>query len=112
MQSVGLQTVLQMSSAAERVQNVAQQQGALTAEQFKTLMDKQSDLKKLEVQQTATKDDTKIRDEDRGHKENQPPREETVKKPAEAAEGLEAKKPEEALPLGSDQQGRLLNIKI
>lgn len=112
MQSVGLQTVLQMSSAAERVQNVAQQQGALTAEQFKALMDKQSDLKKLEVQQVNPKEDTSIRDEDRGHKENQPPREEIAKEPSDAAERLSAEKAEEALPIGPNQQGRLLNIKV
>lgn len=112
MQSIGLQTVLQMSSAAERVQNVAQQQGALTAEQFKTLMDKQADLKKVEVQQLDPKDNTRIRDEDRGHRENRSPREETKRKSAEEAERLEAKKPEDVLPLGPALQGQLLNIKV
>ncbi|MFQ5431405.1 MAG: hypothetical protein ACE5EN_02720 [Nitrospinota bacterium] len=107
MQNVGLQTVLQLSNAAERVQNVAQQQGALTAEQFKEIMDKQADDKKEVVQATEPKDDIKVRDEDRRRRERE--RREAAGKEAGEAEG---KKAEERLPLGPEDQGRLLNIKV
>ncbi|GMT42095.1 MAG: hypothetical protein IEMM0002_0506 [bacterium] len=108
MQSVGLQTVLQMSNAAERMQSVAQQQGGLTAEQFKTLMDKQSDLKKVEVQQLEPKEDLPIRDEDRSRHENPQQHQETAKKRAVE----ENQKPESGMPIDPSQHGRLLNIKV
>ncbi len=109
MQNVGLQTVLQLSNAAERVQNLAQQQGALTAEQFKEIMDKQAADKKEVVQAMEPKDDMKVRDEDRHHREGA--RREAAAKKA-AAKEAEAKKAEEPLPLGPENQGRLLNIKV
>ena len=109
MQNVGLQTVLQLSNAAERVQNLAQQQGALTAEQFKEIMDKQAREKKEVVQAMEPKDDTKIRDEDRSRHEGA--QREAAGKNASAGEG-ESEKVEEPLPLGPEDQGRLLNIKV
>lgn len=110
MQNVGLQTVLQLSNAAERVQSLAQQQGALTAEQFKEIMDKQADAKKEVVQAMEPKDDTKVRDEDRERHE----RREGAQREAAAEEAGEAggKIAEEPLPLGPESQGRLLNIKV
>jgi len=107
MQNVGLQTVLQLSNAAERVQNLAQQQGALTAEQFKEIMDKQATDKKEVVQPMEPKDDIKVRDEDRGRREGAR-REAAGKEAGEAGE----KKADEQLPLGPEDQGRLLNIKV
>lgn len=107
MQNVGLQTVLQLSNAAERVQNLAQQQGAMTAEQFKEAMDKQAALQKEVVQSLNPKDDVKVRDEDRDRHEK-PQQEAAAKKEEET----EAKMEEQPLPLGPDDQGKLLNIKV
>ena len=106
MQNVGLQTVLQLSNAAERIQNLAQQQGALTAEQFKEAMDKQTALQKEVVQPLDPKDDIKIRDEDRERHEK--PQREAAKREEEG----EAKMEEQPLPLGPEDQGKLLNIKV
>ena len=108
MQNVGLQTVLQLSNAAERVQNLAQQQGALTAEQFKEAMDKQTALQKEVVQALNPKDDIKIRDEDRDRHEK--PQQEAAK--SEEGEEDEAKMADQQLPLGPEDQGKLLNIKV
>jgi len=53
------------------------------------------------------KDDMKIRDEDRNRRDRN--RREEARREAAAAEG---KKAEESLPLGPEDQGRLLNIKV
>lgn len=109
MQNVGLQTVLQLSNAAERIQNIAQQQGALTAEQFKELMDKQADQQKEVVKALDPKDDIKIREEDKGNRERAQQEAAGREAKEKAAEEKAAERP---LPLGPEDQGKLLNIKV
>ena len=112
MQNVSLQTVLQLSNAAERVQQTALQGGVLTPEQLKELEDKYADVKQHEVQSVEPKEEIKIRDEEREEHRAGQQAKEKEKKEAGPAETPEPAKEEEQLPLGAADQGRILNIKV
>lgn len=112
MQTLGLQTVLGMSNAVERVQQTAQTHGAVTAEQFKDILDKQTDLKKTEVQtaeQSAT--DVRIREETR-QRQQQERREEQKREAAGAKKEEEHEEPKAVSKAEEAPQGRLLDIKV
>jgi hypothetical protein len=111
MQTLGLQTVLQMSSTVERVQQVAQQHGAVSSEQFKNIINKQNDEKKNEVQgimQAAV--DVQIKEDMRHPNQQHEKKEEPEGKALAAAEA----KPEGEATSGGgvSEHGGRLDIKI
>ncbi len=110
MQALGLQTVLGMSNAVERVQQTAQLHGAVVSDQFKDILEKQNDLKKTEVQaseQSAT--EVQIREDARRNNRQsgrEPERE--AKKEGAAEEAV-------VIPVAAADEsshGRLLDIKV
>lgn len=109
MQSIGLQTVLQMSSAVERVQQVAQSHGAVASEQYKDVLDKETLLKRTEVQKSETKDEVGIKEEDKGSR-NQQEKQETKEEPGEK-ELSAGQKTDPEIHNDDIPQGRLLNIR-
>jgi len=110
MQSVGLQTVLGMSSTATQVQAVSQSGATVASEQAKETLDKQTELKKEEVQETQESDEVKIREEDQRRKEQE--RRESFFKNKSKGEPVEEIVAEQSQVGGGDTQGRLLNIKV
>jgi len=110
MQTLGLQVVLNSSNAVERVQQAAQQHGAVTAAQFKDVIDKENEVKKNEVQaveQAAV--EVRIR-EDLRH-----PRQQHEKKrgPGEKTGGAEETMEEKAPPAApAEKEGGRLDVKI
>ncbi len=115
MQSVGLQTVLQMSNIGERAHQTALTHGAVVSDQFKEIIAKQNDLKKTEVQQTNQTDVVQIRpDEERRHQQEQEREREEREAKGKAETGEEHAEPEAPVkPFSMDApQGRLLNIKV
>ncbi len=113
MQSVGLQTVLQMSNVGERVQQNALTHGAVVSEQFKDIIEKQNDLKKTEVQETAQTDTVQIHPDEGRRRKQQEERQHQDRAMAESKEEYaEQTTPVKPLPADVSSQGRLLNIKI
>jgi hypothetical protein len=110
MQTLGLQTVLQMSGTAERVQQVAQQHGAVSSEQFKNIIDKQNDEKKNEVQGVAQAAVEVRISEDMPHPRQQHEKREEPEKKAQTA--AEAGSQGEAPIGGVSEHGGKLDIKI
>ncbi len=108
MQSVGLQTVLQMGQTAERQHMGTVTQGNASADQFKDAIEKAVENKTTEVQETIEAENAKIREEDqRKRRQEQQDKEKKAKDEAEKAE--ESIK---AMPVDDVPQGRLLNIKV
>ncbi|MBI3581701.1 MAG: hypothetical protein HY098_06465 [Nitrospinae bacterium] len=110
MQTFGLQVVLNSSNAVERVQQAAQQHGAVTAAQFKDVIDKENENKKSEVQGLEPAAvEVRIRDDLRH------PRQQHEKKgeAGEKAGGTEEIMEETTTPVASaEKEGRRLDIKI
>ncbi len=108
MQSVGLQTVLQMGQTAERQHMGTVTQGNAAADQFKDAIEKAVETKTTEVPETIEAENAKIREEDqRRRRQDQQDKEKKAKDEAEKAE--ESIK---AMPVDDVPQGRLLNIKV
>lgn len=112
MQALGLQTVLGMSNAVERVQQTAQMHGAVTADQFKDILEKQNDLKKTEVQ-NVEQSATEVRIREDMHRNKRQSGQEPERQAKENAE-QEASEEKKAAPAVMDEtsQGRLLDIKV
>ena len=108
MQNVGIQTVLQMSNAAERVQSAEQSHTPLAAEQSKEAVEKAAMAKMETVNKTEESENAKIHEEDERRKQEQKKREE------EQAEKMRAKGENEVSPpiSASDTHGKLLNITV
>ncbi len=110
MQTFGLQVVLNSSNAVERVQQAAQQHGAVTAAQFKDVIDKENENKKNEVQGVEQASvEVRIR-EDLRH-----PRQQHEKKEGreDRAGGTEETTEEKAPPAApAEKEGRRLDVKI
>lgn len=111
MQSVGLQTVLQMSNVGERVQQTALTHGAVVSDQFKDIIEKANDLRKTEVHETGEMDQVKIRpDAERQRQRREAERE--AKEKGEKREHEETAAPSMSSPADALVQGRILDIKI
>ncbi|MBI3794483.1 MAG: hypothetical protein HY280_07115 [Nitrospinae bacterium] len=111
MQTLGLQTVLNMSNAVERVQQTALQHGAVVADQSKEIINRQNEEKQNEVQglnESAV--DVRIRDDLR-----HPPGQEREKKDSRESKAGEDKKEPEVAVLSkamAPTQGVILDIKV
>ena len=115
MQSVGLQTVLQMSNVGERVAQNALTHGAVVSEQFKDIIEKQNEAKKTEVQESVRTDIVQLHpDDERGrHQRQQDEREHQAEEHAKTKEEhAQQAAPASPLPVDVSPQGRLLNIKV
>lgn len=113
MQSVGLQTVLQMSNVGERVHQNALTHGAVVSEQFKDIIEKQNEAKKTEVQETSQSAIVEIRpDDERGRRQRQEQERQAQGKAVTKEEHAEQAAPAKPLPVDAVPQGRLLNIKV
>jgi hypothetical protein len=115
MQSVGLQTVLQMSNVGERVAQNALTHGAVASEQFKDIIEKQVEAKKIEVQESQQVDTVQLHpDDERGRqKRQQDEREHQAQDMAKMKEEhADIAAPARPMPADASPQGRLLNIKV
>ena len=115
MQSVGLQTVLQMSNVGERVAQNALTHGAVVSEQFKDIIEKQNEAKKTEVQESVKTDTVQIHpDDERGRQQRQQEEREHLARDKAELKEEHAEKAASAgpMPVDASPQGRLLNIKV
>jgi hypothetical protein len=110
MQNVGIQTVLQMSNAAERVQSGEQSHAPLAAEHSKEEVEKKRAEMMDTINQTEQTENAKIREEDQKKRQEQKKKEEEQKREQEMhAMGNK----EVPLPVSaSDTHGKLLNITV
>jgi len=110
MLNVGVQTVLGMSNAAERVQAVAQSGSTLASEQAKEVLEKQHEMRKEEVLETQDIQEAKIRKEDQRKKDQRKHEEPSEQKEREDAEA--AVMAGVSVSVDQSGHGQLLNIKV
>jgi hypothetical protein len=109
MQTLGLQTVLTMSNVGERVQQSAQTHGAVVADQFKSILEKQNDEKSSEVQAMENSaSDVQIKPDTPRH----PQRRKEDKERRAKARAQEAPAEGEEEVVAFAEHGHLLDIKI
>jgi len=110
MQNHGIQTVLQMSHAVERVQAAEQSHAPLAAAHAKEAMEKQDEMRRNTVHETSEAEGGKVRDEDQYKQSHQ---RQTPDQKRRAAQKREEEERRMSPPVSSDPtHGSLLNIKV